>query len=667
MNFTVGFLIVISIAMTGCFGAKNKITSETLYKGLSIPQQREFPLSTVIPACEDFHRYVCSEAEESFQLPGDRERWMFSFSDNSEKLLHAKKTFFENIEQYTPKNRRSHQFKDVYLACMNEDAAKEEEIAFVKEEALMIQKLKTWKELATLSQARIDQGLQSMTYFGPVANKEDPLKNDVYVVSDLRSLPERSYYHKEDLTKEFYEVLVEFFKAIKFDDVEQRAKWVIEFETELANSAPLPSETRGRFAEKRDITRKDFFSKYPNLMFERMAERLPADVILIDVMPETNAFINTAIATKPLEQLKSVYAFHSMVDYLDDAYPDFFEKYFRFKNKYLGGPSVRSERQERCTKLAMGQFGMELDYELINILFPDFPQDRAIKVGESVREAIVKGLESNTWLAESTKEEAIKKIKHSKLHLVKPLKDKDWNFMPIQKYDSKAPYANSRLYSKTRIEKVLSELAEPRNPDRWWMSPLFVNAYYSASDNKFVLPQGILQFPFFSDKLSDIENIAAIGTVVGHELGHGIDDKGSDYDFEGKVRKWFTDEDLKNFKKRGEKFIAQFDKIGHDGRLTLGENIGDHVGLTFSYDAAFPNPEKASTEDKQKFFVAYARMWCGVATPSYIEKQIKTDPHAVGKERINQQVIHHNGFYEAFSCSATNKMYIAPKDRIRVW
>lgn len=659
--------LALSFIFTGCLKSGKNLTQTELYEGLSIPQQREFPLSQKVGACEDFHQYVCSEVETAFKLPDDRERWIFSFSDNAEKLLHAKKKFFENIKNFKPKSQRGHQFKDVYLACMDEESAKKEEQAFVKHEVELLTQMQSWQELVKLSDSRIDEGGESFTYFGSVANKEDPLKNDVYVVSDMRSLPERSYYLKDDLMSEYKTILVEFFKTIEMNEPEKRAQYVLDFEKEVALKAPLPSEIRGRIAEKREISREKFLSQYPNLMFERMLEKIPAEIELIDLVPETNEFMNKALAEAPLEQLKSVYAFHSIVSYLDDAYPEFFQKYFDFKHKHLGGPAVRSDRHERCTKLAMGQFGMELDYELLDILFPNFPQDRAVKVGESVREAIIKGLESNTWLSESTKEEAIKKIKHSKLHLVKPLKDKDWNFMPIKKYSQNAPYANDRLYKKTRIEKTLQELKEPRNPDRWWMSPLYVNAYYSASDNKFVLPQGILQFPFFSADLTDIENIAAIGTVVGHELGHGIDDKGSMYDYQGKVRKWFTDADLKTFKKRGESFIKQFDKIGHDGRLTLGENIGDHVGITFSYDAAFAGQEQIKKEDQQKFFTAYARMWCGVATPSYIERQLKTDPHSLGKERINQQVIHHPGFYEAYGCTAKDKMYLDPKDRVRIW
>lgn len=660
--------LVLLLSISGCFKSKQpSLTSKDLYEGLKIPVQREFKLSEKVKACENFHEYVCSETETSFRLPEDRERWTFSFTDNAEKLLHAKKNFFLKIDQFKPKNKRSQQFKDVYNACMNEDSSRMEERDFIKKENKVLSEIKTNAALADLAQSRLDQGLTSFTYLGQIANKENPLINDAYIVSDMRTLPERSYYQNKELIESFKTLLVDFFTTVEMSQPEKRADWVIDFETRLAMAAPLPNEIRGRFAEKRDITKEDFLNLYPELKFNRMLDKLEASTVLIDVIPETNSFINKALKSEPLEVLKSVYAFHSMTEFMDDAYPDFYSKYFNFQSKYLGGPKERSPRQERCTKLVMGQFGMELDYELIDILFPKFPEDRAIKMGEAVRSAILSGLKTNTWLSPSTKDEAIKKIEKAKLHLVKPQKDKDWDFMPVKKYDPSMPYANLILHRKTSFDQTLKELKEQRNPDKWYMSPLVVNAYYSGADNKFVLPQGILQFPFFSADMKDFENIAAIGMIVGHELGHGIDDKGSKYDFEGKVRQWFTEADLKNFKERGDRFISQFDKIGHDGKLTLGENIGDHVGLTFSFNAAFPAPDKASVEEKQKFYVAYARMWCGVATDSYKQKQLKTDPHSLGSERINQQVIHMSSFQEAFGCKAGDKMFLPAQDRIRIW
>ncbi|MCC6137019.1 MAG: M13 family metallopeptidase, partial [Bdellovibrionaceae bacterium] len=598
----------------------------------------------------------------------DRERWTFSFTDIAERLLHGKKQFFKKIDAYQPRSDRDLQFKDVYTACMNDQSAANEERTMVIQETEKILGLKTSQDLANLSQERMDQGKVAFVDFFTEANKENPLKNDAFLIADARSLPERSYYSKKDLMAEFEAMLVDFFKTIKVDNPEKRAKYVVDFETALAKKYPLPNEVRERFTQKRDIKNKEYVKKYSNLKMDRFLERLPKETVLVDIVPESGAFINNAIKTMPLDQMKSVYLYHTLVDYLDDAYPEFFNKRFQFTHKYLGGPAQRPARQERCTKAVMAMFGMELDYELMNIIFPNFPQDKVVEVGESVRKSILSGLEKNTWLEPATRAEAIKKISSAKLYLVKPQSDKDWDFAPLQKYDPQSPHANYTLYKKAKIDKMIKELSEPRNPSRWeYMSPLVVNAYYNPPDNKFVLPMGILQFPFFDGDSSQIENIAAIGTVIGHELGHGIDDQGSQYDYSGKVRQWFTKKDLKAFKKHGDKFINQFNKIGHDGKLTLGENIGDHVGITFAYNAAFPDAAKATQEDKKKFFVAYARMWCNVATPSYREKQLKTDPHSLGRERINQQVIHIDGFYDAYNCKTGDKMFVDAKERIRIW
>lgn len=661
MNALLSILLLFNLSL----GAT--LTREELLKGSPVPEKRQFNLNPSVNPCEDFHKYVCSDVESKFTMPKDRDRWSFSFTDNRERILHAKKQFFNKMKSYTPPSAREQQFKNVYLACMDKRSSAEEERAFVSEEMKRLKAIKTIDDLMNLSESRLDKGMESFSGFSAIPNKENPLILDALIYSGLKTLPERSYYENKDLMKDFKKILVDFFKTVKADQPEKRADWVIAFETDYANKTPLPREMRGRASEKRDIARADFLKKYPHLKMDRFIARIPEKTNFIDLVPEGNEFMEKAITTLPFEQLKSVYMFHSIKDYLDDAYPAFYKKLFAFKSKYLGGPAQRPPRQEECTQTASGFFSMEVDKELIHILFPNFPQDKAISMGEKVRASIISGLEKNKWLSSSTRKEAIKKIQFAKLFLVKPQNDKDWDFMPIEKYSVGHPYANQTLYAKTRMEKSLKELSEERNPSRWSMSPLTVNAYYSGTDNKFVLPMGILQYPFFDGANLDIENLAAMGAVVGHELGHGIDDQGSKYDYAGKVRQWFTEKDLQEFQKRGSVFVDQFNKIGHDGKLTLGENIGDHVGISFSYNAAFPDSKKATTEDKKKFFEAYARNWCQVALPATELRLLKTDPHAAGKERINQQVIHMDGFAEAYSCKEGDKMYRTPSDRVRVW
>ncbi len=197
--------------------------------------------------------------------------------------------------------------------------------------------------------------------------------------------------------------------------------------------------------------------------------------------------------------------------------------------------------------------------------------------------------------------------------------------------------------------------------------PLTVNAGYSPSDNKFMMPIGILQYPFFDREGSLLENLGAVGVVIGHELGHGIDDQGSKYDENGELRDWMSSADLENLSSRGQKMIDQFDKIGHNGQNTLGENIADLVGITFAYRAAFPNPSLASTKDKQTFFISYARLWCNVTRPGAEEEKLKTDPHSLGWARINEQVKHQKGFAEAFSCKPGDPMTLPESERITIW
>ena len=180
------------------------------------------------------------------------------------------------------------------------------------------------------------------------------------------------------------------------------------------------------------------------------------------------------------------------------------------------------------------------------------------------------------------------------------------------------------------------------------------------------MPIGILQFPFFDENGVLLENLGAVGAVMGHELGHGIDDQGSKFDEKGKLHQWMSMTDLSEFQKRGEKMVSQFEKIGHNGKLTLGENVADLIGLSFAYKAAF-NDDKGSKEDKQKFFVAYARTWCEVSRPGVTERRLKTDPHSLGWARINEQVKHQPGFQEAFSCKEGQAMTLTDANRITIW
>ncbi|PWU18223.1 MAG: M13 family peptidase, partial [Bdellovibrio sp.] len=383
--------------------------------------------------------------------------------------------------------------------------------------------------------------------------------------------------------------------------------------------------------------------------------------------PETLDFFQNNILTLPVEQLKNALLWHVVRHYMDDAYPEYFAKSFAFNHKHLGGPERRPDRQERCTKSVMSSFSRELDEELIPVLFPNFPEKDVVQLSEQVRDSIIKGLKKNSWLSPSAKLEAQQKIKSADLLLVKPKNERQWHFHRIDRYDRETPYANKKKLEKNTIEEDLRDLNSPRPRDRWEFPPLAVNANYSPPDNRFVLLQGVLQAPFYTDGQSRVANLGGMGSVVGHELGHAIDDEGAKRDHLGRLRQWMSEKDLAEFKKRGESLIERYQRRGHDGRLTLGENIADLVGVSFAYQTAFPDEKSVKVEDQKQFFTSWARLWCGVWRPEAEKLQLKTNAHALSPARVNEPLTQHPAFAKAFQCKNGDKMYLRPEEQVHIW
>lgn len=641
-------------------------SSEKVANPSDIPARREFPVNESINPCSDFYGYACSKVNSSFKLRDDRSSHTFAFNDSSERLLDSKKLFLKNLKDEKKLSKRGVGIKNIYLACMNEEASKAEEKKYVSEILNSVQKLSDREKLLDFAGSKIGTEDYSFLEFDNIGNQDNPDFNDVFFLADIQTLPERSYYDKSDVYKDLTNLASDFFKTIGADKPDERAAKVTEFEKKVAQTYPLPAEMRELISKKTGITKKQLVSDYPQLKLSHFLKLVPENTHIRNLTPENFVAVNEALQTTPIEVLKDVYLFHALPEYMDDAYPDFFKEKFEFNKKHLGGPIVRPARDERCTKMVMHQMNKELDAELLPKLFPNFPTKRFAALAEKIRKSIIEGLKENTWLSSQGKKAAIEKMKVARLQLVKPMNDGEWDFNLPATYFQDRPYFNMRVLRKNQNLKAIRELKEKRNKFRWGFGPLTVNAYYSAEDNKFVLPVGILQYPFFDESAPDEVNLGAVGAVIGHELGHGVDDQGAKYDSKGRLKQWMSDEDVSNFKKRGEKMVTQFNSVGHNGNLTLGENIGDLVGLTFAYRAAFPDG-KGSQELKKKFFLEWGRVWCHVTRPKYEEMLLKVDPHSAGEQRVNQQVKHQPGFNEAYQCKAGDAMVLPDAERVMIW
>lgn len=636
-----------------------------------IPEKRDFPLNTAVNPCDDFHQYVCSNVEKGFKLRDDRSAHTFAFDDSDERLLEKKKDFFKSIDKERHLSIRSLQLKDYYNACMSPKDSATEEKSLVKKLVQDVGRIKTISDFLKVNRENMTNEKWSYIGYEILPNIDNPLIYDVTFDVAFMGLPEHSYYDNADLTKAYKELMAEFLNTIypkeSKEDHLKRAQAIVDFEKRFKEAYPYPAEFRQRYTQPRQVSREEFLKRTHTIGLDSFFKtHIPDSTQIRDFIPETFAFVEKELKPENLQLLKDIYTYRNAREFMDDAYPDLFKKRWAFRHQFLGGPAQRSDRQERCTSAVMGAFSRELDIEMLPRLFPNFPKEKMVQVAEKIRATIIAGIQNNKWLSDESKKQALEKIRTAKLQLVQPVTDKEWDFKPVQKFNPKKQYTNAKKLALAAHQRSFKRLKEGVNQDAWGMGPLTVNAYYSPDKNKFVLPIGILQYPFFVSEGDLIENLGAVGTVVGHELGHGIDDEGSKFDSGGKLRQWMTEADVKKFQERGKKMMEQFNKTGHNGALTQGENIADLVGLTFAYQAAFPE-NKGTIQDKQKFFVAYGRLWCNVMLEKAQEMQLKTDPHSLGWARINEQVKHQPGFYEAFSCQKKNKLYLDEKDRIQIW
>lgn len=654
--------LVCFVSLTS-FSATPQPTSE-------IPAKREFPPNPEVNPCDNFHDYVCSIAESNFKLRDDRSRHTFAFSDSDERLLEAKKSFMKNLPREKGLTSRGQQIKNFYMSCMDTKSRVKEEIKKLAEVQDDLKKIKSAKSFVQYLNAQSKRGNKNFSSFWISPNLDDPLKLNFQISVSLMDLPDHSYYENKELMKSYQSVLAEFFKTVEPTLTEEQALTKSARQVQLQNDFikiyPVKSVRRQRYSEKRTSSQEDAAKKYDNLSFNQIFEQVPGMVLINTTVPESIEFLNSSMNDEMLDTLKDYYLYRVASSFMDEAFPQFFKTQFDFEKNYFGGPQVRPDLQERCTTKVADTFQMELDQILIGRLFPGFKDEKVRVLATKIRGSIIAGLEKNSWLTPEAKAEAKRKIQNAKLQLVRPQNNREWDFLPVQKYSTNRYLENERIYALASYNKQMEDLKHPANQEAWGMGPLTVNAYYSQSENKFVLPIGILQFPFYNKDSDLIENLGAVGAVFGHELGHSIDDQGSKYNADGKLSDWMTMKDKAEFSKRGQKMIDQFNKIGHDGMLTQGENIADLVGLTFAYQAAFPEG-KGSIEDKKRFFTGYGRLWCTVSRPDYEKRLLKTDPHAAGWARINEQVKHQSAFSEAFNCKAGSKMTLPEKDRVQIW
>ncbi|MDR0604213.1 MAG: M13 family metallopeptidase [Bacteroidales bacterium] len=365
---------------------------------------------------------------------------------------------------------------------------------------------------------------------------------------------------------------------------------------------------------------------------------------------------------------------NNAANYLSDKFVD--EK-FEFYGKVLSGKEELQPKWKRVINTVDDVLGEAVGQMYVEKYFPKEAKERMLNLVDNLKYALAERIKTNTWMTDTTKEKAIEKLNAFHVKIGYPDKWRDYSKLTIERDNF---YANILRSNKFEIAYQLSKINKPVDKTLWLMTPQTVNAYYNPTTNEICFPAAILQPPFFDMNADDAANYGAIGVVIGHEMTHGFDDKGRQYDKDGNLNDWWTPEDADNFSKRAQVLVDYFNKIEvfpgvfADGQFTLGENIADNGGLQVSFIAlqkAIENGEIQKEMDgftpQQRFFIAYATVWASNIRDEEIKRRTKEDPHSLGKWRVNGTLPHIQTFIDAFGIKEGNKMYLPPKQRVAIW
>ncbi len=643
---------------------------------------------SVRPA-DDFYEYACGGWMKANPLPAAYSRYG-SFDrlaeDNNKRINGILKELQENTY---PAGTVEQKLSDLYKLAMDSARREKEGLAPVMPLIKRLEAAKKKEQLFAIQLEMMPYGESELfgSYIG--ADEMDAMKNILTVRQGGLTLGQKDYYLENDeatvkIREAFKKHIVRMFQLFGFSKsvAEKKMKNVMKVEMALAKASKSRTELRDPIANYNRMTLSDFQAKYPHLQLEKQmnAKGIKSQYIqeLIVGQPAFMEVADKLFASMTAAEYRDVMEW-GLIDgstgYLNDAVR---AANFDFYGKVMSGRKEDHPLWRRSTNQVQGVMGEALGRIYVKKYFPASSKERMKTLVENLRVALGERIAAQDWMDDSTKVNALLKLNTFYVKIGYPDR---WTDLTNLKIDAKKSYYENmqecaRFWQAWQIGHTAGK---PVDRDDWFMNPQTVNAYYNPTTNEICFPAGILQVPFFDPEADDAFNYGAIGVVIGHEMTHGFDDQGRRYDKVGNLCDWWTEADGKNFTERTQKFADFFSKIkvlpdlNANGQLTLGENLADHGGLQVSY-AAFKEATKRkplSTIDgltpEQRFFIAYAGVWAGNITEAEIRNRTKSDPHSLGRWRVNGALPHVDAWYDAFGVKEGDKMFLPKAERLPLW
>ncbi len=672
-----------TIAMLAWFAATNCSTAAV---GQEASKQSGIDLTNVskdLAPGGDFYQYVNDKWLQETEIPGDQSDYgAFTALDDAAKqdvrvLLEAAAAKGDEADGIVK------QAGSLYASYMNTELRNQlgmEPLEGLLESIRSVESKEEWTNLAA-QLSRIGVNNPMGYYVEPNAKKSTQYA--AYVVQSGITLPDRDYY-LEDQPRyvAFRGALLSYSTALlgkaNYSDAAELAKSILEFEKKIATVQWTNTKLRDPIATHNVMDVQEFASSNPELNWIEYSAivDLPTEGEVIIGQPSFFNGLNAAIAETDLEVLKAYSAFHLLDYFADTLNEELVQLHFEFHRKALKGVTEQEPLWKRGVQLCNGLLGMPVGQLYVKEHFSPDAKSRMVELVDNLKLAFSKRIDALEWMGNGTKQRAKEKLGMIATKIGYPDVWKDYSSVQINRDDL---FGNILAIAEFEHVYNLSKLGEPVDRNEWHMPPQTVNAYYSPLTNEIVFPAAILQPPFFNMKADDAVNYGAIGAVIGHEISHAFDDSGSEYDGHGNLRDWWTEQDRKEFEARAKKLVAQyeaykpFDDANLNGELTLGENIGDLGGLTSAFTAyqlsleGKKSPVIDGLTGEQRFFMGWAQVWRRKYREPELRRRLLTDPHSPSQYRANGIVSNMDGFYEAFTIKPDEAMYIAPKDRIRIW
>ena len=643
---------------------------------------------TVSPAT-DFYQFATGGWQKSHPLPAAYSRYgsFDMLQENVNKQINTILTDLSKKKYQAGTNERK--LSDFYKMAMDSARRNQEGIAPVKP---MLDEMEAAKTLEALRQVQLKYGKMGFgvpfgSYFG--ADDKNVTMNIFSVGQGGLTLGQKDWYVNpdkatSDIREAFKKHIVRMFELFGFNhaDAQRKMQSVFRFETELALVSKSNVELRDPQANYNKMTLAQFEETYPNIPLKAytQAEGIDTKYIqeLIVGQPAFFAGLDKLLPLLTADDLRAIMEWdliQGSASYLSDAVR---EANFDFFGKTMSGRKEDYPLWKRATNQVQGAMGEALGKMYCERYFPAQSKKMMEELVHNLQVSLSQRIDAQTWMSDSTKANAHKKLDRFYVKIGYPNRWTDYSKLTID--PSKSFYENVMAARFFAHDKHIAEKAgKPVDREEWHMTPQTVNAYYNPTTNEICFPAGILQRPFFDAKADAAFNYGAIGVVIGHEMTHGFDDQGRQYDADGNLHDWWTAHDAKGFEERANLYTEFFNAIEvlpglHcNGKFTLGENLADHGGLMVSFNAFKNATAKKPLKSKdgftpaQRFFLAYAGVWGQNITEQEIRNRVKRDPHSLGEWRVNGALPHIDAWYEAFGVKKGDKMFIPESERLQLW